>query len=292
MGLTQTAQQSVEDYLRHLDLVRNCSPNTIKAYGADLSEALAVFGSLAGTAILSLELLTPALLRQWQTQLSQRDIGPQSICRKIAAIKSFCKWLERQGRIPENPALGLHDPRCPKAMPRALSYDQISKLLSAPNLDRPMGCRDSAAFHVLYSAGLRCAELVGLDLDDLNLGEGLAVVRRGKGQKDRLGILGPKAVEAVSRWLPWRSKIARCPAVFVNRYGERIESRSVGRFFKSYANAAQIETKASPHWLRHAMAGHMLANGASLSAIKEVLGHKNLQTTCRYASLAPEELWQ
>lgn len=294
---TKTLEESVEDYLRYLDLVRNAAANTIKSYRSDLAEAVACFRALVGTAELSPELLTPALLRSYQTKLSQREIGPASICRKLTAMRSFCKWLERQGRLAEDPALGLRGPRYHAPLPVATSYADVTRLLSAPNRSHPLGSRNFAMLATAYSAALRVSELVGLDLYDLDLNEGLLKLRHTKGKRDGFGVLGPQAIDAVSDWLGWRKKMGQTiaidpDAVFLNCDGGRLSTRAVSRVLQACAGSVKIERRCTMHGLRHAAACHCLANGATLPDIKELLRHQSLRTATIYANLSPEQLHQ
>jgi integrase/recombinase XerC len=289
-------EQSVLDFLGYLGTVRNCSADTIRTYRHALAEALAGFRQLAGQGGLTLESLTATLLRKHLTQLSQRKISASTICVNTSVLRSWCKWLVRQGRLATNPAVGLRGPHIPKRLPRFLSYDDVTKLLSAPNRDSLLGSRDFAVLETIYTAGLRISELVGLDLDNLDLPEGLLKVR-GKGRRERLGVLGPPAIAAVSAWLEWREKMAKTisvdpSAVFLTQYGKRLTVRAVTSIFRHYAEATRLDTHYTTHGLRHSFAQHMMTNGASLPSIKELLGHRSLNTTCIYTHVTQPQLRQ
>jgi integrase/recombinase XerC len=196
--------------------------------------------------------------------------------------------------LTNNPATGLRGPRQERKLPRFFSREEMLRLLEAPPADGPLGLRDRAILEVLYSAGLRVSELTGLELGDLDLGEGLATVR-GKGRKERLALLGPPATQAINAWLPARQALAgpralTQPALFLNRRGTRLTTRSVGRLLSKYLAQTGLDPEASPHTLRHSFATHLLDAGADIRSVQELLGHRSLGTTQMYTHVSTQRL--
>jgi integrase/recombinase XerC len=232
-------------------------------------------------------------IRAFLTHLLRRN-RKSSVGRKLSAAKGFFRFLLRRGTIARDPTSGIATPKKEQQLPVHLTVDDMFRLLEAPPQDVPAGMRDRAIFEVLYSCGLRVSELVGLDWTDVD-GE-LELVRvRGKGGKERLVPIGRKALVALSAY---RARVAElCPrrlrderAVFLNRRGERLTSRSVARIVDHYVAVSGIATKASPHALRHSFATHLLNAGADLRAIQELLGHASLSTTQKYTHVNLDQL--
>jgi integrase/recombinase XerC len=198
--------------------------------------------------------------------------------------------LCRQGVLASNPAAGLRGPRQEKRLPHFVARDDMLRLLAAPPADTPLGLRDRALLETLYSAGLRVSELTGLDVADVDLGEGAATVR-GKGKRERLAMLGPPAVEAIRTWLPAREALARTgTALFLNKNGTRLSARSVGRLLEKYLSLAGLDPRTTPHTLRHSFATHLLDAGADIRSVQELLGHRSLGTTQIYTHVSTQRL--
>jgi integrase/recombinase XerC len=211
----------------------------------------------------------------------------------LAAVRSWCRFLCRQGVLESNPAQGLRSPRQERKLPRFISREDMVRLLAAPRGDVPLGKRDRAWLETLYSAGLRVSELTGLNLDDVDLEAGLATVR-GKGKRERLALLGPPATEAIRTWISARDSIgpkaAAQPALFLNKNGTRLSTRSVARLLEKYLKQVGLDPRASPHTLRHSFATHMLDAGADIRSVQELLGHKSLGTTQIYTHVSTQRL--
>jgi integrase/recombinase XerC len=212
----------------------------------------------------------------------------------VAALRSWCRFLCRQGTLTENPADGLRAPRQDKKLPHFLSKADIGQLLAAPSSDEPFGARDRAILETLYSAGLRVSELTGLSLDDIDLDSGFVTVR-GKGKRERLGLLGSDALTALRQWLVIRAAITAArpraqTAIFLNKNGGRLTSRSVGRLLEKYLARAGLDPRTSPHTLRHSFATHLLDNGADIRGVQELLGHRSLATTQIYTHVTTTRL--
>jgi len=281
------------EFLRHLELEKNTSANTVKAYREDLTQALAYFHDKLGREVVVGD-LNPRLLRAFMAWLPDQGYERTTIARRLAAIRTWCKFLCRQGVLTTNPSMGLRGPRREKKLPHFLLKEEVLKLLLAPPADDPLGLRDRAMLETLYSAGVRVSELTGLNLEDLDLGEGIATIR-GKGRKERLALLGPPCVEAIQTWIGMWSgltgrEIGGPDAVFLNHHGGRLSTRSVGRLLAGYLAQAGLDPRTSPHTLRHSFATHLLDAGADIRSVQELLGHRSLGTTQIYTHVTTQRL--
>jgi integrase/recombinase XerC len=233
-------------------------------------------------------------LRQYVAAMSEAQYARSSISRRLATLRSFYRFCQRQGYTDKNPAKPLRNPRKQRSLPHFLSTDEVAKLISSPDTDTPMGKRDQAIFETIYSAGLRVSELVGINDGDLHLDEGLIRVR-GKGRKERFAPMGSFAIRAIDSWLNARvlakdaPKKASAP-VFVNRFGRRITTRSIGRILEKHIKLVGLDSRTSPHTLRHSFATHLLDSGAEIRSVQELLGHKSLVTTQIYTHLTTAKL--
>lgn len=280
------------DFLRHLSLEKNSSAHTVKSYREDLTQALDFFrDQLPGS--LKPDRLTTRVVRAYLAWLHGQGYAKTTIARRLAAVRSWLRFLCRQGVIARNPSDGLRGPRQEKRLPHFLSADQMTKLLDAPGATS-LGIRDRALFETMYSAGLRVSELVGVNVDDMDLDGGTLVVR-GKGKRERVALLGKPAVKALRDWLSAREQlIAGMPgapaAVFLNRFGRRLTTRSVARFLAKYLARAGLDPRSSPHTLRHSFATHLLDAGADVRSVQELLGHRSLGTTQIYTHVTANRL--
>jgi integrase/recombinase XerC len=286
--------EALADFLRHLGLEKNASAFTVKSYREDLTQALGFFRSrLASDRLLRPDQLTTRLLRAYLAWLHEQGYAKTTIARRVAAVRSWCRFLCRQGVLTVNPADGLRGPRQDKKLPHFLGTDALTRLLEAPPADSLLGLRDRAILETLYSAGLRVGELTGLNRDDLDLDGGLLTVR-GKGKRERLALLGRPALAAVRDWLEARTTLGpraqSQPAVFLNKNGTRLSSRSVGRLLEKYLAQAGLDPRTSPHTLRHSFATHMLDAGADIRSVQELLGHRSLATTQIYTHVTTNRL--
>jgi len=289
-------QEALGEYLRYLSLEKNASAHTVKSYREDLAQAIDFFRTRLGNQAPQPEQLTTRLLRAYLAWLNEQGYARSTIARRLAALRSWCRFLCRQGILSTNPALGLRGPRQDKRLPHFVSREDMMRLLQTPPAATPLGLRDRAILETLYSAGLRVSELTGLNVADVELSEGVAMVR-GKGRKERLALLGPPAVEAIRRWLPERQNLAgpqaaHQPALFLNRNGTRLSSRSVGRLLEKYLAQAGLDPRTSPHTLRHSFATHLLDAGADIRSVQELLGHRSLATTQVYTHVNTQRLRQ
>jgi integrase/recombinase XerC len=209
-------------------------------------------------------------------------------------MRSFYAFGQREGWVRANPAKPLRSPRRPRKLPKFLTGDEISALLAAPSPAAAGGLRDRAILELMYSAGVRVRELVGLDDGDLDLANGTVRVR-GKGRRERLGIVGGHARTALRQWLAARPKPARAPAgrsqpLFTNKFGGRLSVRGIARLLEKHLAAAGLAKRASPHTLRHSFATHLLDAGADIRSVQELLGHKSLVTTQIYTHVTTTRL--
>jgi integrase/recombinase XerC len=286
-------EEALAEYLRHLALEKNASAHTVKSYREDLTQAVEFFkGRLAGGPS-EPSRLTTRLLRAYLAWLHEQGYAKTTVARRLAAVRSWLRFLCRQGTLATNPADGLRGPRQDRKLPHFLSEDELQRLLDAPPADTPAGLRDRAILETLYSAGLRVSELTGLNLSDVDIDSGMATVR-GKGKRERLALLGRPALEALRRWLDVREALsprARLqPAVYLNQRGTRLTARSVGRLLDKYRAQIGLDPRTSPHTLRHSFATHLLDRGADIRSVQELLGHRSLATTQVYTHVTTNRL--
>ena len=288
-----TLEVHFADFLLHLGVEKANSPHTVKAYREDLTQCLAFLRERAGTGSLTTADWTVRGLRGFLAHLHEQGYAKSTIARRLAAVRTFGKFLLREGVIASNPAEALRGPRKDRPLPHFLTVADVGKLLDTPG-DDPLGRRDRAIFETLYSAGLRVSELVGLDLADCDLADGVVVVR-GKGKKERLALLGEPAAKAITDWLPDRERILAefgrvSNAVSINRRGTRLTTRSVGRLLVKHCRRAGLDPRTTPHTLRHSFATHLLDAGADLRGVQELLGHKSVATTQLYTHVTAQRL--
>ncbi len=287
-------EEALAEFLRSLALEKNASDHTVKSYREDLTQAIEFFRTKYEGQKLTPAQITSRHLRAFMVWLSEQEYAKTTIARRIAAVRTWFKFLCRQGTLNTNPADGLRAPRQDKKLPHFLSIDALKKLLDAPSTEAT-GLRDRAILEILYSAGLRVSELTGLNLADIDQDAGVATIR-GKGKKERLAFFGQASLKALKIWLTARQelladKIARnTEAVFLNKHGTRLTSRSVGRLVEKYLAQAGLDPRTSPHTLRHSFATHLLDRGADIRSVQELLGHSSLATTQIYTHVTTQRL--
>ncbi|MEK7710281.1 MAG: site-specific tyrosine recombinase/integron integrase [Planctomycetota bacterium] len=243
-------------------------------------------------------------LRETQTEqvkaflafLGTQSYSKSTIARKLATLRSFYKFCMRRGYVKNHPLATIRTPKQEKRLPKFLEVDKITKLLSTPDDNTMLGARDRAMLEVLFSTGVRVSELVDLNFGDVEF-EGRTIRVRGKGKKQRTTPIGPTALAAVQKYLQLRRADARSAnfdqqALFVNKHGQRLSTRSVRRKLDKYLVQAGLDPSISPHTLRHSFATHMLANGADLRSVQELLGHQSISTTQIYTHLTTPRLKQ
>jgi integrase/recombinase XerC len=277
-------------FLQHLEVERHASPHTRAAYERDLLqlEEFAVERVGGGQVLVgSLELY---LLRGWLGKLS-RTCTASTVARKVAALRTFLRFLERRGVIEKNPAALLESPRVRRTLPTFLGVDAAKEVVETPEHVGAEGVRDRAMLELLYGGGLRVSELAGLQIGDVDLDVGEARVM-GKGRKERLVPIGPYAVEAVRAWLARRDELTRVDrettALLLSKRGGALSVRTIQLLVHRYGELGAGRPDLHPHALRHTCATHMLDGGADLRAIQEMLGHSSLATTQRYTHVSLE----
>jgi integrase/recombinase XerC len=308
-------------FLAYLRLNRNASAHTVRAYDGDLSQFtthLAAELQRPRPELQPSDITRPAI-RGFLADLFRRGESRASAARKLAAVRTFLRYLKREGLIEADPGLLVVTPRREQKIPRHLDVDEMVRLLETPDVSAPLGRRDRAILELLYASGLRLSELVALDLEDLNLGSRMVRVM-GKGRKERLLPFNRSAADALRAWLPDREvllvrarqalrpdrvglKPRRSPkaegrqlpaegegGVFLNYRGTRLSSRHVHRLVRHYVAACSVRFGISPHAIRHSFATHLLEAGADLRVIQELLGHVRLGTTQRYTHVNAAQL--
>ncbi len=286
-------QSEIAQFLRFLSVERNASELTVKSYREDLFDLAEYLIEQLGSDV-SPDGVTPRDLRGYAAALHEAGYARTSISRKLASLRSFYKFAQQRQLASSNPAKPLRNPREQRKLPHFLTNDEVGKLLSAPPKRSMLGLRDSAILETMYSAGLRVSEVVGLNDGDLDLNEGIARVR-GKGRKERLSPVGSFAIAALRKYFAVRqlaSNEEKGPAapVFVNRFGNRLTTRSVARMLEKYILETGLDSRTTPHTLRHSFATHLLDRGADIRSVQELLGHKSLVTTQIYTHLSTANL--
>jgi integrase/recombinase XerC len=320
----------IASYLVYLRSVRNASPHTLQSYWVDLDQFL-IYLTPPGLAAPPATQITHHVIREFIGYLHDQGLEKSSIARKLAALRSFFKYCVREGVLAENPARLVATPKLPKRIPSVLSAEDMNGFLDMlarlpESQDRPPSkdavghevkrlragsageresrlllSRDRALLEMLYASGLRVSELTGLNLADMDPQERILRIR-GKGNKERIVPYGSKAEEALKVYWPVREGLLRqaesqrrsydAEAVFLNYAGKRLNQRSVGRIVKKYVRLVNVNWDLHPHSLRHAFATHLLADGADLRAIQELLGHQSLSTTQRYTHASIRQLME
>ena len=299
-GLVTAQLRSFLDYLR---LNRNASAHTVAAYESDVSQFLTFAAGHLHVDHASLEPshLQLATVRAFMADLYRQGQARASVARKISALRTFGRYLRREGWIEGDPAGLAATPKREQRVPAHLSMDEMAKLLEVPDTSEPLGRRDRAILELFYASGLRLSELVGLDLEDVNLSARMVRVM-GKGAKERLVPFNETAKQSVAAWLKDRAVLVKsqppspksqrraAEPLFVNFRGSRLTGRSVQRLVARYVAACSTRFGISPHALRHSFATHLLERGADLRAIQELLGHVQLSTTQRYTHVNAAQL--
>jgi integrase/recombinase XerC len=291
----------IDNFLIYLKVEKNASPRTIESYQKDLFNGLDFFSSVLkkDDNAVSPEEIDHVIFRHYLAHLRQQGLARTTAARRLAAWRSFYRYLLREKVIHENKLSRVMSPKLEKRLPRFLYEGEAEILVESPDPKHPLGIRDRALLEILYAGGLRINELVTLDLWDLDLGAGYVRVM-GKRAKERLVPLGSQAVKALRQYLTKarlrimanaaENKINN--AVFLNRWGERLSARGIRKILNKYAEKVNLERKISPHTLRHSFATHLLNAGADLRSVQELLGHTRLSSTQVYTHITGERLKQ
>ncbi|MBL7072323.1 MAG: tyrosine recombinase XerC [Candidatus Omnitrophica bacterium] len=275
----------MEKFERYLDVEKNYSVHTLRSYKADLL-AFAEFVKDRPP-----KDITRGDVRRFVAELKSGGVSKRTVVRKIAAIRSFFKFLFREGHIESNPAGSIFTPKLEKRLPEFLDCEQTLKLITSPVTDSFWGLRDRAILEVLYSTGMRVSEVASLEMENIDLIAGV-VKARGKGKKERMALLGVEAQKNLRKYLTEAKEIRKndTRAVFLNKFGSRLSDRGIRRLVEKYVKKCSIKQNISPHSIRHSFATHLINNGADLRSVQELLGHKNLSTTQIYTHLGSERI--
>lgn len=309
--------KTTERFLRYLRVERNVSDLTLKSYREDMEALIEYLFDLFNERIPDPGELTTVQLRGYVSAMHDAGYSKATVARRLASLRSFFRFGLRDGWATENPAKALRNPRGSRQLPYFLTTEEVGKLLTAPPSTDPFGIRDRAILETMYSAGVRVGELVGMNFGDLSMAEGLVRVR-GKGRKERFAPLGSFAVKALQAWFVFRKELLAgnldvlgrkrpkakpSPAarrkpdanpaeepIFLNKFGGRLTTRSVGRMIEKYLKLKGLDSRTTPHTLRHSFATHLLDRGADIRSVQELLGHRSLVTTQIYTHLSTANL--
>jgi integrase/recombinase XerC len=294
-------KEQLRSFLDYLRLNRNASPHTVAAYDSDLSQFLSFVADHHRKKAMELQPIDVDLpsVRAFMADLYRQGQARASVSRKLSALRTFTRYMRREGWIEGDPVALAVAPKREQKVPAHLSVDEMSTLLATPDAADPLGCRDRAILELFYASGLRLSELVGLDVEDVNLSARMVRVM-GKGAKERIVPFNETTKKAIGAWLKERVALVNAPGarnsprptpnsqrrpiepLFVNFRGARLTGRSVQRLVARYVALCSTRFGISPHALRHSFATHLLERGADLRAIQELLGHVQLSTTQKY----------
>jgi integrase/recombinase XerD len=282
----------VDAFLDHLRLEVGCSPHTCAAYRTDLVD-FARFVRARG--VTDLRTVSRAEVTLYLFSLRHRRMSPATVARRLSALRALYRFLVQEGEAGADPTEDVRGPRRRRPLPKVLSREEVARLLSQPPAQTPEGLRDRAILELLYASGLRVAELVGLEVGDVDL-EAEVVRVMGKGRRPRVVPMGTYAVRALEAYLnlgrPAILRGRQSRALFVRRGGKSLSRQRVWGMLRRYARLAGISTPVSPHMLRHSFATHLLEGGADLRAVQELLGHASIATTQIYTHVTREQLRQ
>ena len=278
-------ERHIERFLHYLEAERNASEHTRVNYGWDLKQFSAFVGE---TPLASIDHL---FLRRFLTTLHEHHYAKRTLARKLASMRSFFRYLCREGYVASDPSRALATPKLDRTLPQFLDVKEAKQLMEVSQAEQWLACRDRAILELLYSSGIRVSELAGLRMDDVDLVGGSVQVA-GKGKQERLVPIGRPSVDTLQRYLDHRKtpKPGSAAMVFLNKNGTALTTKSVREIVRRWTRAAGIAKKVSPHTLRHTFATHLLDQGADLRSVQELLGHKNLSTTQIYTHVTTKRL--
>ena len=304
--MPQPLQPHCEAFLEFLELNRNVSRHTLRAYRSDLAQFATFAAARLGRNPKPAD-IDQRTIRAFLAGLYEEGLSRATSARKLAAIRSFTRYLRREGAVDQDAGALVASPAIERRVPAHLSRDEMDALLEAPDGASPLGRRDRAILELFYASGLRLSELASLDLEDINLGSRMVRVL-GKGGKERIVPFTRPAAAAIRAWLPDRRRMAASappPTVrprrgrarktpddplFLNKHGGRLSTRSIDRLVRKYATQVATRLGISPHALRHSFATHLLDAGADLRSIQELLGHSRISTTQRYTHVSTAQI--
>jgi integrase/recombinase XerC len=277
-------RRHIDKFINYLKVEKNASSHTINNYKIDLDSFSSFLSDKDAAEINLLD------IRSFLAKMRERSYAKRTAARKLATLRSFFRFLYREGHIKSNPITAISSPKLDKKLPKFLDVTQVTKVILKPDTGTEPGLRDRAILETLYSTGIRVSELVGLDTSDVDFISGVIKVF-GKGSKERVVPIGDEALSAIRKYSEGKDKKLKSKeAVFLNSRGGRLTDRSVRRILDKYIKACAIEEKISPHSLRHSFATHLLDAGADLRSVQELLGHMNLSTTQIYTHVTMDRL--
>jgi len=274
-------ERYIDKFMRYMEIEKNYSRHTLLNYRIDLEGFRAFLGESG------IENVDYLFLRKYLASLKEKSLGAKSMARHLSALRSFFKFLIREGYLKGNPILSLASPKIEKNLPKFLTEEEVSNLIESSIPKGESGLRDRAILETFYSSGLRISELVGINIEDIDFIGGVIKVR-GKGKKERIVPIGDKAIEAIRAYIDKKKKESQ--ALFLNKNGKKITDRGVRNIVAKYMRISGVKQGASAHTLRHSFATHLLNRGADLRTVQELLGHVNLATTQIYTHLTTDRL--
>ena len=283
-------REAIASYLHYLEVERGLAANTLAAPLIALLTALIM---LAGCEVKKLSKVTRTEVMEFSRTLRMEGRSPRSVARAVVAVRTFFRFLLREGRVPADPTQDVETPKASRSLPRFLSFHEVEKLLQTPDESTPLGARDGAMLEILYATGTRVTELVSLRVDGVDLDVGY-VVAFGKGAKERIVPIGSRAVQRVRRYQDGArdvlTKGKECPYLFTNSRGGQLTRQGFWKIIKKYGTMAGVHSHLSPHVIRHSFATHLLEHGADLRAVQQMLGHADISTTQIYTHVNRERL--
>jgi len=295
------AAHDIDSFLTYLHSARRLSDNTLRAYACDIQQfAEFLAGALGDGGAFRWRAVDYPLVRRYLSHLQQGQYARKSVARKLSSLRTFFRFLLREGKVQSNPAAAAATPRLAQRLPRFLYDDEVSAFLEAPQPDTPLGQRDRAILETLYASGMRVGELVGLGVFDVDFATREVRVI-GKGDKERIALIGQPCVNALRRYTEdgrdslvaearRRGRQPADEALFLNRWAGRLSARSVRRLFNKHLLTTALQLDVSPHVLRHTFATHLLDHGADLRTVQELLGHASLSSTQVYTHVTLKQL--
>jgi len=282
------SQTQMTQFLSHLVNEKRMSDHTVTAYQRDLKRCEAWMETQQ---IRQWETVKSQHIRQWMAELNRSGMSSRSIQRALSSLRSLFRYLIREGKVSQNPAQSVQSPKIAKRLPSTLDVDQVSGLLDPINQDTFIGCRDRALMELLYSSGLRLAELAQLDCRDVDMADRLIYVT-GKGNKERVVPIGGQAIDALATWQVHRQQYSNVDqtALFISKRGGRLGQRAIQKRLQYWGEKHGISEHVHPHRLRHAFASHMLESSGDLRAVQELLGHADIATTQIYTHVDFQQL--
>lgn len=280
----------IQDFISYLSVERGLAENTLESYQRDL---IKYFNFLQGRKLSCFEEASRKTIIQFLAGEREKGLSPATLTRNLASVRSFYNFLLQEQVVQRNPAAEMETPRLEKKLPRVLSFQDVELLLEQPQTGNPIGLRDKAMLELLYATGIRVSELVGLDINDINLRTGFLRCE-GKGSRERMIPLGSMALFSLQEYLrsgrPKLLKNKNEKAFFLNQHGRRLTRQGFWKIFKKYTLKARISKEITPHSLRHSFATHLLENGADLRSVQEMLGHADISTTQIYTQITKRKI--